>query len=168
MKRFAIVENGKVINTVIAPDDFTGGIQSDTANTGDTWDGLTFTKPEENNLFVTISMSGGDGRTDPIGVANDGREALSVGIAIKDKTGATVPISGSWRITLRHEDGSVYEIIAVTITNGLASFSYTTTGRMGEVSINDYDLTEKFPINGKTYGLKVAGASKFKVYRKVI
>ena len=166
--RYAIIENGKVINVIEADENYSEGIQSDTANTGDAWDGLTFTKPEENNLFVTISMSGGDGRTDPIGVANDGIEALSVGIAIKDKTGATVPISGSWRITLRHEDGSVYEILAVTITNGLASFSYTTTGRMGEVSINDYDLTEKFPINGKTYGLKVAGSSKFKVYRKVI
>lgn len=167
MKRFAIVENGKVVNAVIAPDDFTGGLQSDTANIGDTWDGVDFIRPDENNLYVTISMSGGDGRTDPIGVANDGVEALVVGIAIKDKTGATVTISGSWRITLRHEDGAVYEVLAVTITNGLASFNYTTTGRMGEVSINDYDLTEKFPINGKTYSLKVAGASKFKVYRRI-
>jgi len=165
--RYAIIENGKVVNVIEADENYSEGIQSDTANTGDTWDGSNFIKPEENNLYVTISMAGGDGRTDPIGVANDGVEALVVGIAIKDKDGIVIPLSGSWRITLRHEDGSVYEIIAVTITNGLASFSYTTTGRMGEVLISDSDLTETFPIGGKTYSLKVAGVSKFKVYRRV-
>lgn len=167
MKRFAIIESGKVINTVIADDNFTGGIQSDTANTGDAWDGLTFTKPEENNLFVTVSMSGGDGRSDPIGVANNGVESLNISIAIKDKSGSVIPISGSWRIVLRSSDDSEYETLAVTLTNGLASFDYTTTGRTGQISIKDSDLTAVFEIGGKLYSLKVAGDTNFKVYRKI-
>lgn len=165
--RIAIIENGKVKNVIISDSIPENGIQSDTANIDDSWDGFNFTAPEENNLFVTISMSGGDGRTDPVGVANDGVESLGISIAIKNKAGSVIPISGSWRIILRRSGGSEDETLAVTLTNGIASFDYTTTGKTGEVSINNSDLTEKFDIGGKTYGLKVAGDSNFKVYRKI-
>ena len=44
--RYVIIENGVVVNAVVADESFNGGwVQSDTANIGDLYDGENFTAP---------------------------------------------------------------------------------------------------------------------------
>lgn len=168
MKRFAIVENGKVINTVIAPDNFIGGIQSYTANTGDDYiNGEFITPSNQPKIKLEISLSGGDGRNDPIGMYNDGTNSIDVSASLRMPDNSILPITKEYRIILRLCDGTKYEMIGVKIVNGICSFTYTTIGKTGEVHIEAEDMTETFDIGGTIYGLEVTGNCCFKVYRKI-
>lgn len=168
--RYAIIDNGKVVNVVEADDSFEGGIRSDAANIGDDYINGEFIKPDQTTtpkIKLDISLSGGDGRNDPIGLYNDGTNSISVNIALKMPDGSILPITKQYRIILRLCDSTKYEMLGVNIVNGQASFNYTTIGRTGEVYIEPEDMTETFNIDGTIYGVEVCGDCCFKVYRQI-
>lgn len=167
--RYAIIENNKVINVVVANEYFVGGIQSDTANIGDNYINGEFIKHgHQPKINLEISLSGGDGRNDPIGMYNDGINAISVNATLKMPDNSILPVTKEYRIILRLSDGTKYEMIGVNMINGICSFDYTSTGKTGEVTIEAEDMTETFNIGDIIYGLDVVGDCCFKVYRKIV
>lgn len=166
--RYAIIENNIVINVVEADESFEGGIQNDTANIGDNYlNGIFVSPSSQPKIKLEISLSGGDGRNDPIGVYNDGVNKLSVHAALKMPNDSILPVTKQYRIILRLCDGTKYEMIGVNLTNGECSFDYTTIGRSGEIHIEAEDMTEQFDIGGIIYGIEMSGDCCFKVYRQM-
>ena len=125
-------------------------------------------------IYVHVGLSGGDGRNDPVGVANDGVEGLNVLCTARQSEDPSSPVitampDRAWRLLLRRaEDNSEYEIINATMTAGVMAFTYKTTNQLAVlVKIDPKDMDEVFEIGGFKYGIRLVGDLKFKVYRRM-
>lgn len=119
-------------------------------------------------LWLHVALSGGDGDTPP-GIKNDGTDALSVSVALRsgqDPSSPVVPVTGAWRITIRDDTGAIYDVVRITLTDGQANFSYTTTGRTGLCRLDERDLAP-LTAGEATYRLRLARPVEFKVYREL-
>jgi len=138
---------------------------------GKIWNGATFENaPEPNYLYIHLAMTGGDGR-DPIGIHNDGIDAMNVVATFRETEDPASPVieavdGVSWRITVRNHVGSVYDIVDVAFMAGIASFAYTTENNPDVCCILESDF-EQIELGGITYTLKLIGDSSFKVYRQL-
>ncbi|WP_035278096.1 hypothetical protein, partial [Desulforegula conservatrix] len=80
-------------------------------------------------LYVHVAFSGGDGRNDPIGVANDGVEGLNVVCTARQSADPGSPVVESlpdrtWRLLLRTSAGSAeYETISASMVKGIMAFT---------------------------------------------
>lgn len=125
------------------------------------------------NIFFHIDLSGGDGRNDPIGVANDGVDKLHVRCVAKatqEPTSAAITAipDKSWRILLRHIDKTEYETITVAMSAGVIEFDYYTSNpKTGLVYVDESALDEIFEIGGYNYKIKLVGDIQFKVSRNL-
>lgn len=125
------------------------------------------------NIYFHIALSGGDGRNDPIGVENNGVEKLHVNCTVRAGEATDSAIidaipDKSWRILLRHNDGSEYETINVSMVSGVIAFDYYTTNiKTGLVYVDESALDEIFEIGGYKYRIKLVGDTEFKVYRNL-
>ncbi|WP_027358059.1 hypothetical protein [Desulforegula conservatrix] len=124
--------------------------------------------------YVHVTLSGGDGRNDPIGVANDGIEGLNVVCTARQSADPGSPVVESlpdrtWRLLLRTEAGSAeYETISASMVSGVMSFTYKTTNQLAVlVKIDPKDMNEIFELGGFKYGIRLVGDLQFKVYRKL-
>lgn len=130
---------------------------------GWTYSNGVFSKPETPKiLYINVTLSEGDG-IDPIGIVNNGTDYIAVSGSIKYNN-EIIPLTGSWRITIRGSDGNIYDIVLVSITNGEFSFNYTTTNKPEICSVKDSDF-ESIIFNNETYEVKLANPFVFKVYR---
>lgn len=168
--RIAIIENDKVVNIILSNTIPQNGVASDTANIGDDYINGEFITPQQTSMpkiKLEISLSGGDGRNDPIGLYNDGVNYIGVNVALKLPDDNILPITKQYRIIMRLCDGTKYEMLGVNIVDGQASFNYTTSGKTGEVHIEPEDMTETFDVGGVLHGIEVTGDCCFKVYRQI-
>ena len=117
----------------------------------------------DTTVFVDITLSGGDGRNDPIGLLNDGIDAVHVVATIKDRDGNTVPVTMPFRVELRRENGEIYDIVLVNVVNGVAEFDYKTTLPPALVYIDEKDL-----VVGEGLIAKLSRPVKVKIYRRLI
>ena len=123
-------------------------------------------------IYLHVELSGGDGRNDPIGLANDGVEKLNIRCTARmGESAVSELVTGlpdtTWRIILRHADGSEYETVALPMVGGVIDVDYYTTNpKTGVVTIAQEDLTERFELGGYIYGLALVGKPEFKVYRR--
>lgn len=124
--------------------------------------------------YIHVGLSGGDGRNDPIGVANDGIEKLHVVCTARQSADPASPVIGAlpdktWRILLRiAADATEYENITAAMLNGVMTFDYQTTNPLAVlIKIDPNDMNEIFEIAGYKYGIKLMGDLEFKVYRKI-
>ena len=135
-----------------------------------------FYKPESeepqttpNYLFLHITLTGGDG-IDPIGMINDGVDAISISAAFRGTEDPTsnilTMISGMWRVVIRDSDRLVYDIIGVDFTEGVSTFQYKTTGKPAICKLKEADLNAIPIVIGETvYKIVLANPVEFKVYR---
>lgn len=143
----------------------------DTDLLGKIWNGVSFSDaPEPDCLFIHLAMSGGDGR-DPIGIRNNGIDALNVVATFRESENPSSPVitaidGVSWRITVRNAKGDIYDIVDVAFAAGVASFAYTTDNKPDVCQILESDF-EQIEIGGTTYTLKLIGDNIFKVYRQL-
>lgn len=125
-------------------------------------------------FHIHVALSGGDGRNDPIGVANDGIEGLNVICTARQSADPGSPVIESlpdktWRLLLRTEAGSAeYETISASMIKGVMSFTYKTNNPLAVlVKIDPNDMNETFELGGFKYGIRLVGDLQFKVYRKL-
>lgn len=126
------------------------------------------------DIYVHVALSGGDGRNDPIGVANDGIEGLNVVCTARQSEDIASPVVTSipdriWRLPLRRAEGNEeYEIISASMIGGVMSFTYKTSNPLAVlVKIDPSDMNEIFDVGGFKYGIKLVGDLQFKVYRRL-
>lgn len=126
------------------------------------------------DIYVHVALSGGDGRNDPIGVANDGIEGLNVVCTARQSEDIASPVVTAipdriWRLPLRRAEGNEeYEIISASMIGGVMSFTYKTSNPLAVlVKIDPSDMNEIFDIGGFKYGIKLVGDLQFKVYRRL-
>jgi hypothetical protein len=125
------------------------------------------------NVYLHVALSGGDGRKDPIGVENNGIEKLHANCTVRAGEATDSAIidaipDKSWRILLRHNDGSEYETINVSMVSGVIAFDYYTKNiKTGLVYVDESALDEIFEIGGYKYRIKLVGDTEFKVYRNL-
>lgn len=150
MKRFAIVENGEVINTVIAPDDFTGGVQSDIANIGDLFDGSVFISPVSMALpeiVITSIISDKPGsviKPDFSDIMCLVGSQLTCMAELRAQDGSVIPLTDTFKMPLRSRDNRE-RFVFVAFESGLATFS----GAMNESglwSINQEAINSGLPV----------------------
>ncbi|WP_027360338.1 hypothetical protein [Desulforegula conservatrix] len=125
-------------------------------------------------IYAHVVLSGGDGRNDPIGVANDGIEGLNVICTVRQSEDPGSPViealpDRTWRLLLRTSAGSAeYETISASMVSGVMSFTYKTTNQLAVlVKIDPNDMNEIFELGGFKYGIRLIGDLQFKVYRKL-
>ena len=120
-------------------------------------------------LHLHITLTDGDG-IDPIGMLNDGVDAISISAAFRQATdpasAVLTMITGMWRVVIRDSDNLVYDIIGVNFINGVASFPYTTTNRPAICKLHESDLNALPIIIGETeYKIVLVNPVEFKIYR---
>ena len=123
---------------------------------------------QDNFVFLHISFSGGDGMI-PLGILNNGQDSIDVDITLRkdiNPESDIIPVSGTWRIVIRNQDGQVYDIIRVTLTDGISKISYTTTNPPAICKVEEKDF-EKLRIDNNEFSIKIIGNPIFKVYRDV-
>ncbi|WP_027360413.1 hypothetical protein [Desulforegula conservatrix] len=125
-------------------------------------------------LYAHVAFSGGDGRNDPIGVANDGVEGLNVVCTARQSADPGSPVIESlpdrtWRLLLRTSAGSAeYETISASMIKGVMTFTYKTRNPLAVmVKIDPNDMNEIFELSGFKYGIRLVGDLQFKVYIKL-
>jgi len=123
-----------------------------------------------NYLYIYLAMTDGDGRK-PLGIKNDGIDSLGIVATFRqteDPESVVIEVitDMSWRVTIRESSGSIYDIIDVIFTNGIASLNYVTTNKTSICDIKESDF-EKITFGGTEYTLKLIGDTTFKVYRQL-
>lgn len=125
--------------------------------------------PEPNHLCIHLAMTDGDGR-EPLGIKNNGVDALGIVATFRQSEDPASPIitavNMAWRVTIRNEAGLIYDIVDVSFVEGVASFSYTTTGAPDICGILESDF-EPYDLGGTIYEFKLIGNATFKVYRQL-
>lgn len=185
--KFALINNEDVIENIIVADqafvDTLTGYQHVVNVTeivsvgiGDIYRDGVFYKPESEGpqatpsyLFLHIALTDGDG-IDPIGMINDGVDAISISAAFRETedpaSNILAMINGMWRVVIRDSDRLVYDIIGVNFVNGMASFSYKTTNRPAICKLHESDLNALPIVFGETeYKIVLVNPVEFKVYR---
>jgi hypothetical protein len=119
-------------------------------------------------VYLHLATSGGDGDTPP-GIVNDGVASLQVTATLRagPSPGSPVlPVNGTWRITIRDDDGVYYDMVLATLTNGQAQIAYKTEpgARRATCTVFQKDFTV-VEMDGVTYRVLLVGAPVFKVYR---
>jgi hypothetical protein len=131
-----------------------------TITEGQTWTPLTY-------LYLHIDMVDGDGK-DPIGIINNGTDSMTVSAAFRYTDSVESPlvtaINEEWRVLIRDNDNSIYDVVLISFTAGLAVFQYTTTNRPAVCTMKESDL-ELIVLGPNTYKLKLVGTPKFTVFR---
>ena len=135
--------------------------------------GDRLTYETRNYLYLHVALVGGDGRSDPIGIANDGVETINVVATLRQdeevESSVLESISGDFRIILRHSSGDEFSTIKVAMDAGVIRFPFKTTSSMtGLVNILSSDMTKTFSLDGKEYRLKIVGDTQSKVYENFV
>ncbi|MBI9092716.1 MAG: hypothetical protein JEZ12_26165 [Desulfobacterium sp.] len=135
--------------------------------------GDKLTYETRNYLYLHVALAGGDGRRDPIGIANDGVETINVVATLRqaEEIESTIleSIAGDFRIILRQNSGAEFSTIKVAMEAGVIQFPFKTTSSMtGLVNILSSDMTEIFSLGEKEYRLKIVGDTQFKVYENFV
>ena len=118
------------------------------------------------DIFLHITLSGGDGDPDVLGVNLDGSNPIHVVGTLREGSDSASPVveavSGTWRVQLRDQAGGIYDIVQVTMTAGVAEMDYTpaTNLRPALVHMEEADLTR---VEG--YNVRLANPVEMKVYR---
>lgn len=119
-------------------------------------------------LFAHINVTGGDGNT-PIGIVNDGVDSFSINVAIRegeepDSAIVTSFTNMNYRVKIREDSGSIYDIINVNFVDGVSTFNYSTTNKASVCLVQEDDL---IPINigSVEYKIGLVGNTEFIIYR---
>ncbi len=129
---------------------------------------VTAAPPKE--VWLHVAITGGDG-DDPPGILNDGTDALSITATLRatvDPASPVIPVSGTWRVTVRDDTGAIYDVVKVQMNAGVVSASYTTTSRPAVCELREQDFTPvPDPAGGEPYTVRLAGQAAWKVYREL-
>jgi hypothetical protein len=128
--------------------------------------------PAPNYLYIIGTVSGGDGMS-PVGILNDGSTSATIALIVSSSPSAptAVALSGTWRIPIRDSSGNIRDIILMTITNGVASLTYSmgstaAPAMPGNLSILESDFGPVV-VSGVTYTLKLVNPLNLIVYRSI-
>lgn len=140
--------------------------------------------PPRYEIWYHMSVTGGDGKV-PVGIRNDGVDALVVTITAReteDPTSPIRPVNDNFRVDIKTEDGSVYDVVLVTFVNGVGVINYTDDNKKGNnltvtipenlrVSINNDGtvsvVTRGVIPEGNIYSVYLIGSTRFVVYRVI-
>lgn len=140
--------------------------------------------PPRYEIWYHMSVTGGDGKV-PVGIRNDGVDALVVTITAReteDPTSPIRPVNDNFRVDIKTEDGSVYDVVLVTFVNGVGVINYTDDNKKGNnltvtipenlrVSINNDGtvsvVTRGVTPEGNIYSVYLIGSTRFVVYRVI-
>lgn len=146
--RYAIIENGKVVNVAEADEGF-DGIQSDIANIGDTWDGQNFIKPVAEVLPEIVITNIVSDKSDSIirfdfsDISCPVGATLTCAAELRAHGGSVIPLTDSFRMPLRSRDGRE-RFVFVSFSSGAATFS-STMNESGLWSINQEAINSGLP-----------------------
>jgi hypothetical protein len=140
--------------------------------------------PPRYEIWYHMSVTSGDGKI-PVGIRNDGVDTLVVTITAReteDPTSPIIPISDSFRVDIKTQDGFVYDVILVTLINGVGVINYTDDNKKGnnlvvaipdnlKVVINENNsvsvVDRSFVPEGNIYSVYLTGSTHFVVYRVI-
>ena len=117
-------------------------------------------------LHVTISGHSGEYLGVPLFAPGD---AMGVQVALRsgnDPDSPVVPISGTWPIPVLAADGSEYDRVFVTTTDGQAGFTYTIPDRTGRCALSEQGM-DRIEYGGAVYQIRLAQPVTFYVGRAV-
>ena len=124
---------------------------------------------EPTPLYLHVVMTDGDGR-EPVGLLNDGIDSISIVATFRvgEASDSTVitSISNTWRVTIREDGGSIYDIILITFVNGIATVTYKTTASPDICDIREEDM-DLITMGDTTYRINIVGNTQFKVFRSL-
>jgi hypothetical protein len=131
-----------------------------TITSGQTWTALTY-------LYLHIGMVDGDEK-EPIGIKNDGTDYMTVTATFRVGASPTsdvvAAINDEWRVLIRDNDGSIYDVILVAFVNGISTFVYKTTNRPAVCTMKESDL-EMITLGPNIYKMKFVSEPQFTIYR---
>lgn len=120
-------------------------------------------------LYLVCAITDADGQ-DPPGVLNDGVDSFTFTAQIEDEAGNVLPVSDTWRIAVRDETGALYDQVAISMVDGVATAAYTTTRPPAKgIHLEEADLNEvpvAVPGVGE-FAVKIRQNVNFKVYRSL-
>ena len=140
--------------------------------------------PQRFEMWYHIEMTGGDGKK-PVGIQNNGTDSITVAVAVReteDKESPVRPINDSFRVDIKTQDGVTYDVLLVTLKNGVGSVTYTDSSAKGNnlsitiprdllVTINESGVitvvTRGSNPEGNVYSVHLIGDTQFVVYRVV-
>jgi len=119
-------------------------------------------------VWLHITITGGDGE-DPPGAPIDGSAPLQVSAALRqtsDPASAIIPVSRSYRITIRTDTGEVYGVKKITLANGeMGPVSFSGDAAKGEAVCNILESDfEQVEAGGTTYTVRLAEPVTFKLF----
>lgn len=144
----------------------------------------TLNNPQRFEVWYHIEMTGGDGKI-PLGIQNNGTDSIMVAVTVReteDKESPIRSINDSFRVEIKAQDGTTYDVLLVTLTNGVGSVSYTDSGTKGDiltitipkdlfVTINESGgisvVNRGSQHSGEIYSVHLIGDTQFVVYRVV-
>ena len=119
------------------------------------------------SAFLHCVMAGGDGMI-PVGIVNNGTDVVQFTATLReseDPNSSVVQYSKIWRTAIRDTDGRVYDLIKISMVDGVVVLDYHTDNSPAICSLDPEDLEETFQVDGNEYAIKVMGNTEFKVYR---
>lgn len=126
-------------------------------------------KPETPALYLVCFITDADGQ-DPPGLVNDGVDSVIFNAHLEAEDGTLIPVNNFWRIVVRDEDGKLYDQVGITMTDGVAAATYTTTGPPAKgIHLDEIDLNE-VPVVVPGLGncrVVIRENINFKVYRNL-
>jgi len=132
-----------------------------------TWSGDAITGwSDAPSVYLHFTIAGGDG-DDPPGANIDGSNPLQISVALRQTADPASPIinkTATWRITIRGENGGVYDVRKITLTNGTAGpFNYSGIGLAAACEIRQSDF-DPITAGDTTYNVNIVGHLWFKFY----
>jgi hypothetical protein len=140
--------------------------------------------PPRYEIWYHMSVTGGDGKV-PVGIRNDGIDSLLVTITAReteDPTSPIRPITDNFRVDIKTQDGSVYDVVLVAFVNGVGTINYTDDNKKGnnlmvtipdnlKVMVNEDGsvsvVTRGVIPTGNIYSVYLIGSTHFVVYRVI-
>jgi len=119
-------------------------------------------------LYLHVAISGQAGTYQGVPLFAPG-DSMSVKVALRtgtDPDSTVVPISGTWPIPVLAADGSEYDRVFVTTTNGQATFSYPIPDRTGKCALSEQGM-DRIAYGGAVYQIRLAQPVEFFVGRAV-
>lgn len=119
-------------------------------------------------LYLHVAISGHSGEYQGVPLFAPG-DPMSVQVALRsgsDPDSPVVPISGTWPIPVLAADGSEYDRVFVTTTDGQAGFTYTIPDRTGRCNLSEQGM-DRIEYAGATYQIRLAQPVIFYVGRTV-
>ena len=111
-------------------------------------------------LHVAISGQGGTYQGVPLFAPGD---SMSVKVALRagtDPDSTVAPISGTWPVPIVSDDGSEYDRVFVTTTDGQASFTYPIPDRTGKCALSEQGM-DRIAYGGAVYQIRLAQPVQF-------